>query len=1076
MATLTKPSVVAAANHSTSRSIGHRTSKTNLPPETRSPVPQPFVRGFVELAAKSNFSFLQAASHPEEFVEQAIRYDYMGISIADLHGLYGVVRGFQTAKAPSLFAASVLPQDKFRYHFGAEFHLTEEIELICLPMNRSGYKQLCALLTLGKRNAPKGFAKLSLQAFQNSSDDLIAFALPPWKEEHLEKLQMIFKDRLYFPLWRDLTWESRDHYQQALVLEEKYDLQLFATQRPLMHASERKALLDTVHCIYHQTTLPEAKARLTSNAERCMRPLSELMDLWQDRLDLIDMTVTISDRLQFSLSELSYEYPRAQLPPGKNKEEHLRDLTFEGAKVRYPQGLPQKIQSLIEHELRLIIDLQYEDYFLTLFEICKYAQEKNILYQGRGSAANSAVCFCLGLTAVDPTKVDLLFERFISRERGEPPDIDIDFEHERREEVIQHIYQKYSAEHAAMVCTVIRYRSRMALREVAKVFAIPLATINRMIQFMGRDGLKRLYEPEICQRFQIPENQWALIMAMTEQIHGFPRHLGIHTGGFLITDTPLTEIVPVEKATMNGRYVIQWNKDDIDFLKLMKIDVLSLGMLTCLRKSFDLLKTHKNLDYQLYSLPQEDSKTYDMIGRAETVGVFQIESRAQMNALPRMKPRTFYDLVIEIALIRPGPLQGGMVHPFLKRRQGLEKVRYPHPDLEPVLRKTMGVPIFQEQVMKIAIVAAGFTPGEADELRRIMSSAWRKKATMEGVRHRITTGLLKHGLKVQDAESIFKILEGFANYGFPESHAASFAHLTYASCWLKCHHPEIFTCSLLNSQPMGFYAPRTLLDDLKRTGCEVLPVDLQFSDYDYTLQEGKLRVGFRALYGIPKMLLEKIISIRKNDGSYLSLQDLVRRAALPKTALMKIAASGALRSFASNTRQLLWEIESLSFEQDSFLWGSSKLSSPDELLEESQAIPFESNWQSLQREYESHGFSTDNHPLGILRTYLQAKNESYRQNRFIPYLDSQKIQDLRNKTKVRIAGLLSVTQRPPTAKGMCFLTLEDEFGFMNIVVPPQVYQKDRVTIYKNSLLEIQGVLEKSGPITNIRAERVLPMT
>lgn len=1054
----------------------HWALQKNLPPETKGPVSQFQVRGFVELTAKSNFSFLQAASHPEELVEQAIRYQYSGLCISDLHGLYGVVRGFQTATAPSLFSASIEPQSKFRFHFGAEFHLIEGSELICLPMNRSGYQQLCALITRGKRNAPKGFSKLSLTDFYNCSSDLIAFYLPPWNQAQLEKLKNIFQDRLYLPLWRDLTWESRDYYQQALIFEKDFDLQLFATQRPLMHTAERKSLLDTVHCIYHQTTLDKAKSRLTSNSERCFKSLPDLFDLWQDRLDLVDATMTISDRLLFSLSELSYQYPKANLPKGKNRKDHLRDLTIQGAQRRYPQGIPQKIQALLDHELSLISELNYEDYFLTLFEICNYAQRENILYQGRGSAANSAVCFCLGLTAVDPNNIDLLFERFISRERGEPPDIDIDFEHERREEVIQHIYQTYSAEHAAMVCTIIRYRSRMALREVAKVFSIPNQTITKIITFMGRDGLKRLSEESTPQRFNISQDQWSLILSLVEQLHGFPRHLGIHTGGFLITDTPLTEIVPVERATKNGRYVIQWNKDDIDFLKLMKIDILSLGMLTCLRKAFHLLKEHKNINLQLYSLPSDDPQTYQMICRAETVGVFQIESRAQMNTLPRMKPENFYDLVVEIALVRPGPLQGGMVHPFLKRRQGLEKVHYPHPDLEPILYKTLGVPIFQEQVMKIAIVAAGFTPGEADELRRIMSSAWRKKTTLDGVRHRIITGLLDHGLTNHDAQTIYKILEGFSHYGFPESHAASFAHLTYASCWLKCHHPEVFTCALLNSQPMGFYSPRTLIEDLKRTGTEILPLDVQESEYDYTIQNKKLRTGLRALYGVPQKALEQIVQIRKINGRFSSLSDLICKTSIPKAALIRLAASGALQSFSTNTRKLLWEIEGLSFERESFIWGQSKISSKEEITEESQIIPFESNWEALIRQYDSHGFSTENHPMGLLRNYLESKNEIFKKNKFIPYSDSRQIIKFQNKKRIRIAGLLSVTQRPPTAKGMCFLTLEDEYGFINIVVPPAVYQKDRLTIYKSSLLEIQGTLEKAGSILNVRAQRVLPMT
>ncbi|MFN7824478.1 MAG: DNA polymerase III subunit alpha [Pseudobdellovibrionaceae bacterium] len=1032
-------------------------------------------KGFVELLGRSNFSFLQSASHPEEMVEQSIRLGYDGLALCDLNGLYGIARGYRAAKSPSHFTADLQAKENYKYLIGSEVTLTDETSLVLLPMNKSGYQKLCELLTLGKRQAQKGFSKLSIDDVLKNTDDLVCLALPPWTRDRYQLLWKHFGDRLYLPVWRDFTWESNEFFAEALKLEDEFQAQLFVTNRPFMHTPERKSLFDVLTCTLHHTSLYQAKDILIQNSERYLRPLKQLYELWKDRPDLVDKTVEISARLNFSLKEIRYRYPQSGIPAAMSAKEYLRQRTAQGLQWRYGHIIPEKVRAMVQHELQIINELEYEDYFLTLDEICQFAREHQILYQGRGSAANSVVCFALGLTSVDPTKIDLLFERFISRERGEPPDIDIDFEHSRREEVIQYIYRKYNEQHAAMVCTVIRFRSRMALREVAKVFEVPLKTVNAIIKFMGRDGMRRLKEtPDIHLKFAIPEDTWKLIIALSGELHGFPRHLGIHTGGFLISHQPISEIVPVEKATMSGRFVIQWNKDDVNDLGLMKIDVLSLGMLTALRKCFDLLRQHKKLNYNLATLPSEDLKTYDMICKADTVGVFQIESRAQMNTLPRLKPRCFYDLVIEVALVRPGPLQGGMVHPFLRRRQGLEKVIYPHPDLEPVLRKTMGVPIFQEQVMKIAIVAAGFTPGEADELRRVMSDAWRKKTTMEGIRQRILSGLEKNGVSPFFAEQVYKTIQGFANYGFPESHAASFALLSYASSYIKCHHPDVFVCALLNSQPMGFYAPRSLVQDARAHGVTLFPLCIQKSDYDYTL-EGvatntdslvPVRIGLRSIYGVPERILRQIESERKINGIYLSLEDFVRRTQTPKAVLMKLASSGAFSVLENNVRDLLWKIESINMDQNSFLWGQ-----PQENIAIEDEIPEESAWDEMTREYETKGFSLEHHPLSVLRPSLEKKNAELIERKYVPYVVSQKLSELPHRQKVRIAGLIAVTQRPPTAKGFCFITLEDEHGCMNIVIPPDVYQKDRLVIYGKSLLEIHGEIEKSGPLLNVRAHR-----
>lgn len=1053
------------------------------------------LRGFVELMARSNFSFLQGASHPDEMVEEAIRHNYDGIAICDLNGLYGIVRGYRTATTPSLFTASLVAKEGFKYLVAAELTLVDGTALALMPMNLEGYANLSQLITLGKRDVAKYFSEVSLEQIAAHAGGLMAFALPPFNEERFLHLRALFEDRLYLPVWRDLTWESIEFGRQAFELEARHGAQLFVTQRPFMHSAARKPLFDVLTCIHHHTTLENAQNTLIQNSERHLRPLGELAYLWRDRPDLLDVTLEIAGRVDFRMDQIRYRYPSSKLPEGMDATAYLRHLVEKGFHWRFPNGTTPKVQRQIQHELNLIREKAYEDYFLTLYEICQFADQQGILYQGRGSAANSVVCFCLGLTAVHPEKIDLLFERFISRERNEPPDIDIDFEHERREEVIQHIYRTYNAEHAAMVCTVIRFKSRLAIREVAKVFGVPLATVNAMVKYMGRDGLRRLVEDEnLHQKFGIEKWRWIAMLQMTDEIRGFPRHLGIHTGGFLITQEPITRFVPVEKATMDGRYVIQWNKDDIDTMKLMKIDVLSLGMLTALRRCLDLLKSHKGFQGGLADLPAEDPATYDMICRADTVGVFQIESRAQMQTLPRLLPRTFYDLVIEIALVRPGPLQGGMVHPYLRRRKGLEKVEYPIEALKRVLQKTLGVPIFQEQVMQLAVEAAGFTPGESDELRRIMSAAWRRKGTMEGVRERLFRGMAEKKVPAEMAERIYQTIEGFANYGFPESHSASFALLAYASCYIKCHHPDVFTCALLNSQPMGFYPPRVLIREAQRDGVRFLPLDIQSSMVEYVLASpalapgalpsypaptrpphlqnlAEIRVGFLSMASFPREWMDKIVRERGARGPYASLEDFVRRLEMPRALLSKLARAGAFDCFAIEPRRLLWQIESLSLDPQSFLWGQAK-ENPDD---RHTVLPFESNWERMTREYEASGYSLQNHPLGVLRAGLNLRNEDLRARRLIPFSVSTDLERYRSGLKVRVAGMVGVTQRPPTAKGMCFITLEDEFGFINVVIPPDVYQRDRLTIYGKGFLEVQGRLEKTDRLINLRAERVFPL-
>lgn len=1025
-------------------------------------------------------------------VLRAKELKYAGLGICDVNGLYGVVRGYQANEKPSAFDATQLahtnmdgsPKLPFQYICGAELTPYNSSPITLIPMNKAGYARLCRLITAAKRRAPKGHIVLSLNHILDENEDLIAIPLPPWKEEDLKKIQDAFQDRVYLPVCKDFSWESIRSYQKALQLEESLGLSLFATQRPLFHVPDRKPLHDILTCILHKSTLSEAETRLTLNRERYLKSPDQLLSLFHDRLDLLTRTVEIAKRVEFSLGQLRYRYPQENIPQGLTATEFLRHLVEVGISRRYPPETPPdfmaKVRRQVSHELTLIEEMEYEDYFLTLWDICEFARTRGIIHQGRGSAANSIVCFTLGLTSVDPVRLGLLFERFISRERGEPPDIDIDFEHERREEVIQYIYQKYGAKRAAMVATVITYRSRMAIREVAKVMGTPLPKIDAIVKFMGREGLSALItklkeNPAESQRFGLTYEKLEMILKMAYEMQGFPRHLGIHTGGFVISNDAVIDIVPVENATMEGRYVIQWNKDDINTLGLMKIDVLSLGMLSAIRKSLDLLRTHKGIDWNLAQIPQDDPGTYAMIQKADTIGVFQIESRAQMSLLPRLRPQSYYDLVIEVAIVRPGPIQGGMVHPYLRRRSGKEKITYAHPSLEPILAKTLGVPLFQEQVMQIVVAVAGFTPGEADELRRIMSSAWRKPTLMDGLRQRLINGMLNHGIKRQYAEQIYKTIEGFSSYGFPESHAASFALITYVSCYIKHHHPEIFVCALLNSQPMGFYPPRQLISDAQRHHVLFYPLDIQFSQWDYTLEpvcggqqkSFSVRVGFRSVWGLREDSVQKIVDERHRGGPFRDLKDFICRTQLPRHTVVRLGASGALSSLGLTARQAIWTIQSLCFDPQSLLFGSSLGLDETRQQEEKHILPQESNWQTVHREYETKGFSLESHPLSVLRPMLKLSHPRYTTAAQLP--------SLRHRTPLRVVGLVSLIQKPPTAKGMCFISLEDETGLMNLVIVPDIYQKHRLTLLNTPLIEVEGWLESFEGVRNIRVKSITPL-
>lgn len=1059
----------------------------------------PAGRGFVELLARSNFSFLMGASHPDELVLRAKQLGYLGLGLCDVNGLYGVVRGFQAAEKPSLFDATDIaanaefesqgPERKFRYHVGSELTPFDSSPVTLLPISKDGYSRLSRLITRVKRPAAKGRSKLSLDDILedagHASGELLAIPLPPWNKRDLERMAEAFGDRLYLPVHKDSTWESVQLAREAIEFERTLGpsgLRLFATQRPLFHTPQRKPLHDVLTCILHGTTLNDAKTKLTQNSERHLGSIEDLRHKFRDRPDLIDQTVAMSDRLHFSLTELKYKYPQESLPDGVTSARHLRHLVEKGFHWRYPPSTPaslrEKARRQIEHELQMIQTLEFEDYFLTLWDICQFAREKEILHQGRGSAANSIVCFTLGLTSIDPIKLGLLFERFLSLERAEPPDIDIDFEHERREEVIQYIYKKYGSEHAAMVCTTVCFRSRSAVREVAKVMGATLEQTDRLVKTMGREGLSHLLKQPIdSAKFGVSDEKFRMILKLAHEIKGFPRHMGIHSGGFVISHEPIVDIVPVEAATMTDRYVIQWNKDDVNLLGLMKLDILSLGMLTAIKKSFALLKSKKNIEHTLASIPHDDAPTYEMIQKADTIGVFQIESRAQMSLLPRLKPKEWYDLVVQVAIVRPGPIQGGLVHPYLKRRSGQEKITYAHPNLIPILAKTMGVPIFQEQVMRVVVAVAGFTPGEADELRRVVSSAWRKKAVMHGLRQRLINGMLANNVSVEYAEQIYKVIEGFSQYGFPESHAASFALLTYVSCWLKKHHPDVFVVSLLNSQPMGFYPPRQLIADAERSGVTFHGLDVQKSDWDYTLTESNhVRVGLRSVDGLRESDVQLVLEARRKSGAFRDLEDFIRRTRLPKKTLTQLANAGALSDLSKDPRQTLYKIQGIEFQQQSFFYGTEPVTTAPAAIATANATPDdgrsairrETDWESVSREYDTKGFSLTHHPIQILR---EAIEKTPSRGLFVT---AESLKTTKNGATVRLVGLRSLLQKPPTAKGVCFVSLEDETGIFNAILMPDVYERVRLILYTSNVLEIEGRLQNYQGVIHVQAKNLRP--
>ncbi len=1028
--------------------------------------------GYAELHCLTNFSFLRGASHPEELVERAADLGYAALAITDECSVAGAVRAHVAAKARGL-----------RIIIGSEFRLVDGLRCVLLATDRQGYGQLCRLITRARRAAPKGQYRLEREDLAGEwgsdqgaggregkravSDPLavsscLALWLPSARPDPAEAtwLAGIFPGQLWIAVELLTTGQDRRRLATLQELGRALDLPLVAAGDVHMHVRGRRALQDVLTATRLAMPVDRAGYALFPNGERHLRPLQRLAELHPP--GLLAATLDVAARCSFSLDELRYEYPREIVPDGETASSWLRRLTDEGCRRRWPQGVPAAAARLIEHELALIEELRYEAYFLTVHDIVDYARSRGILCQGRGSAANSAVCFCLGVTEVDPARMSLLFERFISRERNEPPDIDVDFEHERREEVIQYIYAKYGRHRAALTATVICYRPRSALRDVARALGLDPLQVNALARSMQWWDGSRIDAERVREAGLDPGSPvLARVIALAQTLLGFPRHLSQHVGGFVIARDLLEELVPIENAAMDERTVIQWDKDDLDALGLLKVDVLGLGMLAAIRRAFTLVEQFRGTRWTLASVPAEDPDVYEMIGHGDTMGVFQIESRAQMAMLPRMKPRNYYDLVIEVAIIRPGPIQGDMVHPYLRRRGGLEPVSYPSKDVEGVLQRTLGVPIFQEQVMQLAIVAAGFTAGEADQLRRAMA-AWKRKGGLGHFEERLIRGMRERGYAEEFARQIFRQILGFGEYGFPESHAASFALLVYVSAWLKRHEPAAFTAALLNSQPMGFYAPSQLVQDAERHGVEIRPVDARVSDWDCTLEHREdgaaaLRLGLRIVKGLSEPAALRLVETRLTSA-FASVQDLAERARLDRRELGCLAAAGALEGFAGHRHRAAWNVAGVEaplpiLPQMRIPEGIPLLRTPRE-------------GEDIVADYARTGLTLRRHPLALLRARMETRG----------ILTAAQLRGMTQGATVRTAGLVITRQRPGSAQGVTFVTLEDETGYVNLVVWRNVADRQRQALIGSRLMGVAGELQLEGEVMHVIAHRIVDLT
>ena len=1135
----------------------------------------PSTYAYAELDVTTNFSFLHGASHPDEYILAAARLGHHAIAVTDINSLAGAVRMYDAARQIAKTGWSP------KFITGARLVFSDAPDLLVWAPDRAAYANLCRLLTTGRRRAPKGECHLSLNDFLENGTGLLAALVPatakpgasaPGQNMNflptvtaLQKLKDALgktDDRLSLVAARVFGPDDDTRIRNLLSLSKRFDVPLLATNAVHYHDPARRPLQDILTCVRHQCSIREAGFKLFPNGERYLKPPQQMHRLFEAHPQALWRTIEIAERCTFSLDQLRYQYPDEIVPPGKTAIEYLTELTWAGAHDRYPHlaatlaspspaqstdSIPRKVKDLIIKELTFIENMKYEAYFLTVYDIVKYARSKDILCQGRGSAANSAVCYCLGVTCVDPAKIDVLFERFLSAARGEPPDIDIDFEHERREEVIQYIYNKYGRDRAGMTATVITYRGRSAVRDVGKALGLGLDVVDQLAKRLDWWHRGTLSDKQIKESGVDPRDPTVrALIALTAQLLGFPRHLSQHTGGMVMTRGPLCEMVPIENASMDDRTVVEWDKDDIDAVGMLKVDVLALGMLTVIAKGFKLLEgmdarkseirstksetnsndrkrkipneaglEHSNFEfvsdfgfrasnlnlprkrYQIHTLPDADPAVYDMICDADTVGVFQIESRAQMSMLPRLQPRCFYDIVIEVAIVRPGPIQGNMVHPYLQRRELMRhgkahEITYESEELKQTLSHTLGVPLFQEQAMRVVMVAAGFSADDADKLRRAMAS-WRKNGVIDTFYPKIISGMHARGYSREFAERVFEQIRGFGEYGFPESHAASFAVLVYASAWIKRHHPAVFCAALLNSQPMGFYAPAQIVIDARAHGVEVQPVDVNESQWDCTLEENKnpqhlngeargfsprssspetwgsngpsVRLGFRRVKGMREEHANILTDIRHHCGRFTSIEQLHRLTNLPVSTLRRLAEADAFTSLNLSRREALWQVMALS-DEELPLFELDDIDSIENRQSQIANLPKMPLGQEVMTDYATGGLSLKKHPLELIRDQLNQRR----------IITSRQLNDPKTTGWVRVAGLVLIRQRPGTASGIVFETLEDETGVVNLIVRPDIYEKFRPAARHAGLLECHGYVERSGKVVHIMAKRMYDLS
>ena len=1001
---------------------------------------------YAELQATSNHSFLRGASHIEELFAQAATVGTDALAITDRNTLGGMVRAHQRARDTGL-----------RLIVGCRLDLADVESLLVYPLNRTGYSALTRLLSIGKARAGKGRCTLYWADVAAVSDDLLAILVPgETASADLARFREAFAKRAYLALTRRYRPDEAVRWETLARLGRQHRIPLVATNDILYHAPRRRMLQDVLTCIREGCTIDDAGFRRERFADRYLRSPGDMHRIFARYPDAIERTLEIADRCRFSLDELRYQYPAEIEDPALTPQQTLERLTWDAAHHRYPQGIPDAITRQLQHELRLIDELAYAPYFLTVHSIVRFARSKGILCQGRGSAANSAVCYILGITAIDPTRSNLLFERFVSAARKEPPDIDVDFEHERREEVIQWIYETYGRDRAALCATVIRYRGRGAIRDVGKVLGLSedvTGALAGQVWAWSDDGVEDSHATEL--NLDLTEPRLRLTLDLARELVGFPRHLSQHPGGFVLTQDRLDALVPIEPAAMKDRQVIEWDKDDIDALRFMKVDVLGLGMLGCMRRAFDLLEEHgaPGVPLSMDAIPADDPKTFAMIRRADTIGVFQIESRAQMSMLPRLKPARFYDLVIEVAIVRPGPIQGDMVHPYLRRREGKEDSTIPYPELRPVLAKTLGVPLFQEQAMQIAMVCAGFTPDEADALRRSMAT-FKFTGGISHFRDKLIAGMTARGYSAEFATRTIAQIEGFGSYGFPESHAASFALIAYASAWIKCHQPAVFACALLNSQPMGFYAPAQIVRDAREHGVGVRPVCVNASRWDSTLDGGALRLGLRMVKGLGNAHAAAIVAHR-GETPYGSMPDLHRRAGVPVSALERLAEADAFRSMGLDRRGALWAIRGLS-DAPLPLFDDTAAGEPAVDLAPMLAP------REVVEDYRSVGLSLRAHPVSFMRIGLTAEH----------MVTCAELRQMRDGRTVTVAGIVLIRQRPGSARGVLFITIEDETGTANLIVWPSLFERQRQLVLSASMVACTGKLQREGDVIHVIAERL----